>query len=346
VIATVLGLASTLPGLAALVARAGGGQGFDDGGGGGGGGFSGGGGGGGGGGFFFFGGGAGGTAGGGAVLFIALILLLVIFRVTWPRIRSRRGWSSRGGSGSGTPRSSRTSGGYGPDGGAPASTPPATNEWSHDDRPAIDSVRGDLFPGTTPPAERTSAADGLAAIAGHDPGFNEETFLESVQRTFFIVQEAWCQRKPEMSRQVMADGLWQQHRVQIQGYVDAKKRNVLEDLAVGNLSVIAAHRDTTYDTITVRVRAACADYDVDDESGRTVRGDRQVRQWSEDWTFQRAASATTPTGGGTLSARCPNCGAPLDLDLSGECKYCKAPVSSGSYDWVLARIAQVPTAGY
>ena len=31
----------------------------------------------------------------------------------------------------------------------------------------------------------------------------------------------------------MADGLWQQHRVQIQGYVDAHKRNVLEDLAVG-----------------------------------------------------------------------------------------------------------------
>ena len=35
-------------------------------------------------------------------------------------------------------------------------------------------------------------------------------------------------------------------------------------------------------------------------------------------------------------------GAPLDLDLAGVCKYCKAPISSGAYDWVLARIAQVP----
>ena len=52
--------------------------------------------------------------------------------------------------------------------------------------------------------------------------------------------------------------------------------------------------------------------------------------------------SSTPASGGTLSAKCPNCGAPLDLDLAGECKYCKAPVSSGSYDWVLARIAQVP----
>ena len=40
---------------------------------------------------------------------------------------------------------------------------------------------------------------------------------------------------------------------------------------------------------------------------------------------------------------CPNCGAPLDLDLAGICKYCRAPVMSGAYDWVLTRIEQVLT---
>jgi hypothetical protein len=166
-----------------------------------------------------------------------------------------------------------------------------------------------------------------------------------VQRTFFIVEEAWAQRQPGMSRQVMADALWQQHRVQIQGYIDANKRNVLENLAVGDLTIVGAHRDSKYDTIVVRVLASCADYDVDDRD-RVVRGDKHVGQWMEDWTFQRAASATTPTEGGTMAAKCPNCGAPLDLDLSGACKYCKAPVSSGAYDWVLARIAQVGVRAY
>ena len=109
------------------------------------------------------------------------------------------------------------------------------------------------------------------------PGFSQEAFLEEVQRTFFIVQEAWTQRQPGLSRQVMADGLWQQHRVQIQGYVDAHKRNVLEDLAVGDLTIIAAHHDTSYDTITVRVLAACADYDVDDEQ-RSGHPRRQARR--------------------------------------------------------------------
>jgi predicted lipid-binding transport protein (Tim44 family) len=308
-----------------LLARAGGGHSFS----GGGGGSSGGGLSGGGGGFFFFGGGGGGGgAAGGTILIVAIVLFLIVLRVSWPRWRGRR-------------RALDTGGGIG----APPS-PPAS-QWSHDDQPAINSVRGDLFPGTAPAAAGPeSSADGLAAIAAHDPGFSKETFLEQVQRTFFVVEEAWTQRQPGMSRQVMADGLWQQHRVQIQGYVDAHKRNVLEDLAVGDLIIIGAHHDATYDTITVRVRAACADYDVDEQNDRVIRGNKRVGEWTEDWTFQRAASATTPVGGGTLAAKCPNCGAPLDLDLAGACKYCKAPVSSGAYDWVLARIAQVPALPY
>lgn len=228
--------------------------------------------------------------------------------------------------------------------GAPPS--PGVGDWSHSDQPAISTVRGDLFPGSEAPPDAgpTSSEAGLAAIAAHDPRFSREIFLQQVQRTFFVVQEAWTQRRPEMSRQVMADGLWQQHRVQIQGCIDGHKRNVLEDLSVGSLSIIAAHTDANYDTITVRVLAACADYDVDDRTGKVVGGDREVEQWMEDWTFQRAASAQTPAAGGTMTEKCPNCGAPLELDLSGVCRYCKAPVSSGSYDWVLARISQVPRA--
>jgi predicted lipid-binding transport protein (Tim44 family) len=199
-----------------------------------------------------------------------------------------------------------------------------------------------LFPGSHREAHAGVATveQGLGEITAHDPAFNEEAFLQSVQRAFFLVEEAWSERKPEMSRQVMADNLWQQHRVQIEQYLAEHKRNVLEDLAIGDLTIRSAHSDQSYDSITVRVLAACADYDVND-GGRVVRGNRRVEQWQEDWTFQRASSAVTKPGGGTLSSKCPNCGAPLDVDLQGVCNYCHAPVMSGQYDWVLARIGQV-----
>jgi hypothetical protein len=162
-----------------------------------------------------------------------------------------------------------------------------------------------------------------------------------VERSFFVVQQAWSERKPELSRRVMADGIWQQHRVQIEQYQEQHRRNMLDSLAIGNADVVAAHSDQTYDTVTVRILAASADYDVDDQSGKVVRGNRNISEWTEDWVYQRSADAITKPGNGTLSAHCPNCGAPLDLDLAGVCSYCKAPIMSGKYDWVLTRIDQV-----
>jgi predicted lipid-binding transport protein (Tim44 family) len=306
----------------ALLTRAGGGQGFSGGGGvGGGGGLSGGGGGGG--GVFFFGGGGGGSAG--PIVFIGLLLVVIAISFAVRRNRGGR-------------RMGEGSSGYG--GGA---IPPAPTPWTGSQEPAINTVRGDLFPGSHQEAHgpANSVADGLAQIKAHDPGFNEETFLQQVQRAFFVIEEAWSDRKPDVSRQVMADGLWQQHRVQIDQYVKEHKRNVLEDLAVGDMAIIAAHSDQTFDTVTVRIYAACADYDVDDNNGKVVRGNKHVEQWQEDWSFQRSSDATTKDTGGTLSSKCPNCGAPLDLDLQGVCKYCHAPIMGGKYDWVLARIAQV-----
>lgn len=228
--------------------------------------------------------------------------------------------------------------------GAGAPPSPLDGAWTHSDQPAISTVRGDIFdPGPGSDAPVDDPEKGLAAIKAKDPRFEREEFLGQVQRTFFLVEEAWCERNPDMSRQVMADGLWQQHRFQIESYRSGAKRNVLDGLTVESLTILAVHLDANYDTITVRILASSSDYDVD-ESGRVVRGSRDPQPWAEDWTFQRAAGATTPQAGGTMTDKCPNCGAPLQLDFTGVCHYCKALVSSGTYDWVLARIAQVPRA--
>ena len=324
--------------LASMVARAGGGQNFG-GGSRGGGGSSFGSGGGGGGGFFFLPFFAGGSGGGGIIGFILLILIVVfIFGVV-------RYWF---GGNLGARRAT-----------APTLPPPVPTPQrdgspvpqaaqGYDDTHPVgvpERFRGATLPGTDDStalsARGESVSAGLDAIKGHDPAFDQAAFLADVERSFFVVQQAWSERKPELSRRVMADGLWQQHKVQIDQYTAQHRRNLLDNLSVGSATVVAAHTDQSYDTLTVRILAACADYDVDDQSGKVVRGNRDVNQWTEDWVYQRSSDAVTKPGAGTLSAHCPNCGAPLDLDLAGVCSYCKAPIMSGKYDWVLTRIDQV-----
>lgn len=197
-------------------------------------------------------------------------------------------------------------------------------------------------------AQVTSRADveaGVAKIKEHDPAFNEDDFLSDVNRAFFTIQQAWTERKPELSRQVMHDGIWQQHKFQIDQYISANKQNVLENLAIQNSRIVAANSDESFDTIAVRYFASCADYDIelDDDKRKVVRGNKQIADWAEDWVYQRSSKAVTKPNQGTMNKKCPNCGAPLDLDLAGVCKYCKAPVMSGEFDWVLTRIEQLPS---
>jgi len=320
-----------------LGARAGGGHGFGGGGGGGGGG-----GlrcGGGGGGLWFFGGGGGGT--GGAIVGILLVVLIIgglLFVAMALSARQRRRISrAEEEAGTVTPASV-------PHGDGPAYPPGSAHPWEHDDVAAVGGavVGGAAGGAGGPGASGGGAAGGIAAIQAHDPNFSTKGFINAVERSVFVVEEAWSERKPEMSSQVMADGIWQQHKAQIDQYVANGTRNVMDGLAIGKVAIIDAASDNTYDTVTVRILATCADYDIEVNSGKVMRGNKHnMEPWQEDWHFQRSSRATTKAAVGTLHQKCPNCGAPLDVDLTGVCKYCRAPVMSGDYDWVVTGINQV-----
>ena len=179
---------------------------------------------------------------------------------------------------------------------------------------------------------------GLGAIQAHDTGFEKTAFLASVEKSFFLVQKAWTDQDPDQSRQVMADGVWQTHRTQISDQKAKGVRSVMEDLAIEKASIAEASSTGGKDTIAVHIDAHCKDYEVDLVSGKRSGGDKSIEKWAEIWTYQRSSDATTKTNGGTMSQKCPNCGAPLKVDLAGICKYCKANVMAGDQDWVLVRI--------
>lgn len=183
-----------------------------------------------------------------------------------------------------------------------------------------------------------SGESGLAAIQAHDPGFEKTAFIASAEKSFFLIQKAWTEQDPDQSRQVMADGVWQTHRTQIEDQKAKGVRSVMEDLAIEKATIAEASSAGGKDTIALRFEAHCKDYEVDLVSGKRKGGDKNVEAWAEVWTYQRSAEATTKTDGGTLSQKCPNCGAPLKVDLAGICKYCKANVMAGDQDWVLVRI--------
>jgi len=191
-----------------------------------------------------------------------------------------------------------------------------------------------------PPLERSAETEAaLAAIRERDPAFDEDNFLSGVAISFQLVQKAWCEQVPSESRKVMADGIWVTHKQKIEEMAGRGVKNILEDLHIGRSEIVAANTDPDSESIVVRIHAYSRDYEVD-PGNKIVAGDRELRLWTEDWSFVRSATAVTKQGSGSRQT-CPNCGAPLNLDNAGVCSYCREMVMGGKHDWVLSRIEQV-----
>jgi len=184
-----------------------------------------------------------------------------------------------------------------------------------------------------------TVAEGLASLAAADPQFKTDGFLARVRTGFIALQDAWCKQNLDAGRAFLSQGAYFAWRAQLETMAAEGRKNVMEHLAITAVTPIRVVHGRVFDDLTVRITAACADYEIDD-SGRVVFGDKTIRPFTEQWTFQRSVGVATSGKPGTLENTCPSCGAPVALTQIGECRYCKAAVTSGKFDWVVSRIEQ------
>lgn len=191
-------------------------------------------------------------------------------------------------------------------------------------------------------AAASAAAYGLTAIRAGDPHFDEAAFLERASRTFLVAQQAWSDRNLVAVRPLMGQGTYLSWESQIRQMARRHQKDVMENVAIKEGLIVRAVNGP-YDHITVRFKANAVDYTVDDRTGAVLTGDKKPADFVEYWTFERSGGAATLQKEGVLEQKCPNCGGPLNVNAIGECMYCRAAITNGTYDWVLQRIDQ---AGY
>jgi predicted lipid-binding transport protein (Tim44 family) len=180
---------------------------------------------------------------------------------------------------------------------------------------------------------------GVASLTAADKDFSMAGFEGRVKTAFLALQDAWCKQKLDAGRAFLSPGAYFAWSAQLETMAAEGRRNVMENLSVGAVQPIRIVHGRVFDDLTVRISAAAADFEVD-QGNKIVFGDRNVRPFIEEWTFQRSVGVATSNKPGTLESTCPRCGAPLALTQIGECRYCKAAVTSGKFDWVVSRIDQ------
>ena len=193
---------------------------------------------------------------------------------------------------------------------------------------------GTDLPTIVDPGARAS----LGAISARDPSFVWTAFEQRIALVFAEFQVAWSARDLAKMRPYLSDNLFHAQMYWIAAYQQQGLRNMNENARIESIELARVESDAVYDAITVRVRAAGLDYTIADQGGRVVAGSRsRDRRYTEYWTLIRGAAKKGPT---RTDRACPNCGAPLEIEMAGTCKYCRAKVTTGDFDWVLSRIEQ------
>jgi len=204
-----------------------------------------------------------------------------------------------------------------------------------------DGYSGDIKP-TNQTMSEEEIKENLKKLKEIDPQFDMQKFKTYAKKVFMAAQEGWTNRDQKVCRPFMSEEIYQSHQMQIDNMKKNKTINVLENIVVGSSEVVRIELGEDYHKIAMRVRASMKDYKVkEDKPEVVIEGSKQqTPPFTEFWIFIRKSNLKTKVKDGIFDRKCPNCGAPIDIDVAGICKYCNANVVNGDYDWVLSEIVQ------
>lgn len=198
----------------------------------------------------------------------------------------------------------------------------------------------DEYGATVPTVRSENLPTAYRSLTQRHPNFNLQDFSNRVQYIFNNLQSAWSNDRWEDVRPYETDYMFGNHSFWLDNYRASNLRNKIEDIKIESLEVVKISRDAFYDIITVRFIVSAKDYTINLNTNRVVGGsDRKSKRFSEYWTFIRSSNfqekAQRPDNN-----HCPNCGAKLNVAMSGVCAYCDTKITQGTFDWTLCNIQQ------
>jgi predicted lipid-binding transport protein (Tim44 family) len=177
-----------------------------------------------------------------------------------------------------------------------------------------------------------------AQLLVDDPAATDEAITARLRLIYHQLNAAWTNLDLKPIRPYVSDSLFEYLQYWIDAYRSQGLRNVLEGMHITRITFAKVVRDKHFDALTFRFWGTGRDTTVRQDTGQVVGGNPHAdRAYSEYWTLIRGAGVR---GVPRTDANCPNCGAPLETNMAGECDHCGAKITRGDFDWVLSKIEQ------
>ncbi len=171
-----------------------------------------------------------------------------------------------------------------------------------------------------------------------DPNFSEEKMLAWAKDLFVKLQNAWTARDWEPMRPFETQSLFEQHKSQVQGYINTNRINVMDRIAVNYALLYKFRQEGDRDILEIALKSTMKDYIINATTKELLEGSKtQDRTTVYKMTFERKTGILTQEGTAEIqTTNCPNCGAPTQITSAGKCEYCGSVITTGNNTWVLS----------
>ena len=139
-------------------------------------------------------------------------------------------------------------------------------------------------------------------------------------------------------RHFLSDELYNRMQTMINENVSNHEIRCFDEPNVKEVNIVETGSDEKYDFVYVDLVSRYMDYYIDSDTKNYKRGTNDHRiELSHRMLFKKLKGVSV----NNTVVKCPSCGANLDPNNSGYCKYCGKTNSAESYDYVLYEVSNL-----
>jgi len=177
-------------------------------------------------------------------------------------------------------------------------------------------------------------------IKKHDPHFHIPTITARIEQAFYIIKQGWSEHDMTAARAFISDGIYQRYAIQFNIQHAHRRHHRLDNLLIHHTELVGIEADKHFETMHFKISSRAKHHIENTQTNTPAQSLIPFTNKMEYWTYIRLPGVKTRSKPGLIEGICPNCGATLMLNKFEQCQQCMSLVTSGEYDWILAKITQ------
>lgn len=168
-----------------------------------------------------------------------------------------------------------------------------------------------------------------------DNTFSESKFLTKVDNIFVMLHISLMTNNLERVKHFISEDIYNEFNKRLNKLNQDNQIQMFDELNVKSTEIENVEITDENFIINVKLTSRYMDYIIDKTTKKLINGNNTNRVQKENFlTFTKRRNSKEQ---GAIR-KCPSCGANMDINNTGKCKYCGTIYNNSDYDYILTSI--------